>query len=136
MNAWGKASKRHRQSIDWHLNAVSDRVLKIRNHSIIQGHRNEADQNAAFDRGDSKLRWPDGNHNCIPSKALDMQPWPMPDDEQALREDLSYLAGLYVGIGPTMGVILRWGGSWDRSGEIENNKFFDGFHIEIVEIVE
>ena len=133
MNTWGKASQRHRESIDWHLNAVSDRVLKLRDHSIIEGHRPEAEQNAAFDRGASKLRYPDGNHNSIPSKALDMQPYPIPEDEETLREDLSYLAGLYVGIGSTMGMKLRWGGDFDMDGETADNRWDDLFHIEVVE---
>jgi hypothetical protein len=133
MNKWGKNSKKHRESIDWHLNAVSDQVLKIRDHSIIEGHRPEAEQNAAFDSGASHLRWPDGKHNSIPSKALDMQPYPLPESTQVLREDLSYLAGLYVGIGRQMGLRIRWGGSWDETGETVNNKFDDLYHIEVVE---
>jgi len=133
MNKWGKSSAKHRQSIDWRLNAVSTQVLKLRDHSIIQGHRNETDQNAAFDADTSKLRWPDSKHNSIPCTALDMQPHPMPKSKQRLRENLAYLAGLYIALGSTMELNLRWGGSWNGSGEIENNKFFDGFHIEIVE---
>jgi len=135
MRTWGRASKKNRSSIDHRLNAVSDRVLVLRNHSIIKGHRGEAEQNAAFNATPqrSKLKWPDGKHNAIPSKALDMQPYPMPDDEDTLREDLSYLAGLYIGIGSTMGLTLRWGGDFDQDGETADNRWDDLWHIEIVE---
>ena len=133
MKTWGKTSSKHRQSIDHRLNNVSDRVLQLRDHSIIQGHRIKEDQNAAFDIGTSKLRWPDGSHNSIPSMALDMQPYPMSDDDDTLREDLSYLAGLYVGIGSEMGLQLRWGGDWDKNGQTSDNRWDDLFHIEISE---
>ena len=133
MNKWGKSSKKHRESIDWRLNAISNQVLQLRDHSIIKGHRNETDQNTAFDTGNSKLRWPDSKHNSLPCTALDMQPHPMPEDEEVLREDLSYLAGLYVAMGSTMGYALRWGGDWDQDGESSDNRFDDLFHIEIVE---
>jgi len=135
MNAWGKQSKKHRQSIDHRLNAVSDRVLKLRDHSIIEGHRPEKEQNAAFNATPqrSKIKWPDGKHNSIPSKALDMQPHPMPEDDDTLREDLSYIAGLYVGIGSEMGLTLRWGGDFDMDGETADNRWDDLFHLEIVE---
>ena len=133
MRAWGRTSKKHRESIDHRLNAVSDKVLQIRDHSIIKGHRPEAEQNDPFDRGASKLRWPDGNHNSIPSKALDMRPYPMPEGEETLREDLSYLAGLYVGIGSQAGLRLRWGGDFDQDGETADYRWDDLWHIEIVE---
>lgn len=131
--SWGTSSKANRETIDPRLNAVSDIVVQIRDHSIIDGHRDEARQNAAFDAGNSKLRWPGGKHNKLPSLALDMQPYPMPEDHDTLREDLSYLAGLYVGIGRTMGLTLRWGGDFDMDGETADNHWDDLFHIEIVE---
>ena len=108
-------------------------MLQLRDHSIIEGHRGEFEQNAAFDRGSSKLRWPDSRHNSIPSTALDMQPYPMPEEERDLREELSYLAGLYIGIGAQMGLKLRSGRDWDRDGESSDNFFDDYFHIEIDE---
>lgn len=46
--------------------------------SVACGFRGEADQNAAFDRGVSKLRWPKSKHNTSPSLAVDI--WPSPVD--------------------------------------------------------
>lgn len=132
MNTWGRRSLECRKSVDPRLNLISDKVLPLKDHAIIEGHRNETDQNAAFDRGDSKLRWPDGNHNSLPSKAIDVRPHPWPVDEDMQREELSYLAGLYVGIASELGLKLRWGGDWDRDGEASDNHFDDLFHIEIV----
>ncbi len=44
--------------------------------SIICGYRNKKEQNEAFKRGYSKLKWPRGNHNKFPSNAVDIAPYP------------------------------------------------------------
>ncbi len=46
--------------------------------SVACGHRGEAEQNEAFQRGASKLRWPRSKHNARPSRAVDV--WPHPVD--------------------------------------------------------
>lgn len=46
--------------------------------SVACGYRGEAEQNAAFDRGVSKLRYPHSKHNTVPSQAVDL--WPSPVD--------------------------------------------------------
>ena len=131
---WGKGSLAYRNSICYELNHISDLVLPIRDHSIICGHRGEEDQHEAFtsDPQLSKLDWPDGKHNKLPSNALDMEPYPR--IAKTLREDLTFLGGLYVGIGSTLGYEIRWGGDWDRDGETADNTWDDLFHIEIVRI--
>ena len=138
VNSWGRASRRNRQSIDHQLNTVSDAVLKIKDHSIIKGHRPEAEQHKAFLDGNSKLDWPDGKHNKIPSSAADVKAYPFPplDPEtvdQAQREEQLYLLGLYKGVATVMGIELRTGADWDRDGQIFDNGFDDFFHVEIVQ---
>jgi len=113
------------------LNAIGDVVLQIKDHSVVKGHRGEAEQHQAFVDGNSKLDWPDGNHNAYPSKAQDVMSYPFPQDEQAQREEQMYLLGLYKGVAAVMGIPLRAGGDWDRDGEILDNGF-DGFlHVEL-----
>ncbi len=76
MNTWGKHSLKERSTSDPRLNKIGDVVLQIKNHSVVKGHRNKADQNAAFNAEPqrSKLSWPDGNHNSQPSRAVDVAP--------------------------------------------------------------
>lgn len=45
--------------------------------TILCGHRNKEDQDAAFAAGKSKLKWPDSKHNFNPSKAVDIAPIPI-----------------------------------------------------------
>ena len=123
-------------SCDVRLQNIAHQVLKIKDHSIVKGHRNRADQNAAYYAMPqrSKLKWPDGKHNASPSLAMDVQTYPSEFlTEQELREDQLYLLGLYVGIGAQLDITIRTGADWDRSGVISDNGFDDFFHVEIVE---
>jgi hypothetical protein len=99
--------------------------------SIVCGHRDETAQNLAYLEGKSKVMWPNGKHNSLPSKAVDVQPYPY--NVPTLEVDLGYIAGLAVAFGAQMGVKIRWGGDWNQNGETADNKFDDLFHLEIVE---
>lgn len=135
MNAWGENSEKQRATSDPRLNAIGDVVLKIKDHSVVKGHRPKQEQNAAFYAipQKSKLKWPDGNHNAFPSKAQDVKSYPFPEFEQEQREEQLYLLGLYRGVAEMMGIKLRTGADWDRDGEIVDNGFDDFFHVEIDE---
>ena len=135
---------------DPRLGIVARKVLLIKDHSVIKGHRGQVEQNQAFEDGHSKLRWPDGKHNKMPSKAIDVRTYPVPPDEREqmverrleaglppderdLREEQLYLLGLYVGVASEMGLRLLTGADWDRDGEIADTGFDDFFHVELVE---
>ncbi len=141
MNVFGIASQAALGTADGALKRVAHKVLRIKDHSILKGHRPESEQNAAYygipQR--SKLKWPNGKHNGVPSQAVDVQTYPLPimgtkqQNDQALREEQLYLLGLYVGIASEMGIELRTGADWDRDGEIVDNGFDDFFHVELKE---
>ena len=133
MNSWGENSKKQRATSDDRLNEIGDIVLEIKDHSVIKGHRNEVDQHQAFIDGNSKLDWPDGKHNALPSKAQDVRTYPWPEKESDQREEQLYLLGLYRGVAEVLGYKLRTGADWDRDGEIADNGFDDFFHAEIDE---
>lgn len=50
---------------------------------IICGHRGEKEQNEAYARGYSKLKWPNSKHNKTPSLAFDACPNPIDWDDNA-----------------------------------------------------
>jgi len=52
-------------------------VIQFVDCSIICGYRNERDQNEAYDKGFSKLRFPQSRHNKLPSEAVDAVPYPI-----------------------------------------------------------
>ncbi len=45
--------------------------------TVLCGHRGEEAQNKAFADGASKKRWPDSEHNTMPSNAVDVAPYPV-----------------------------------------------------------
>ena len=131
MNTFGNGSRRQLATADARLRTLAHEVLKIKDHSVIKGHRGEAEQNEAFASGASKLPWPKGKHNAMPSLAIDVQTHPRPDDEQKLKEEQLYLLGLYRGVASEAGIPLRTGADFDRDGQTTDSTFFDGFHVEI-----
>ena len=134
MNSFGRSSRKQLSTSDARLQEIAHIVLRIKDHSIVKGHRPKLEQNAAFASGASKLQWPNGKHNKNPSLAMDVQTYPRPDNDQDLREEQFYLLGLYKGIASEMGIPLRGGNDWDRDGEVSDNRWDDLFHVEIDEI--
>lgn len=130
-NNFGGRSTRELSTCDPRLDRLARRVLRIKDHSIIKGHRPKEEQNAAFDSGNSKLRWPKGKHNGVPSKAMDVQTYPRPEKESDLRDEQIYLLGVYKGVAIEQCIPIRTGMDWDRDGQIADNGFDDSFHVEI-----
>ncbi len=114
------------------LQACAEIVIRVKDHSILKGFRNETEQNDAYNATPqrSKLKWPHGKHNKLPSTAMDVQTYPRPDNEQDLREEQFYLLGLYRGVALALGGDLRTGADWDHDGEISDNGWDDLFHAE------
>ena len=130
-NRFGRNSRRQLNTADGRLQDIAHTVLKIKDHAVIKGHRNQREQHTAFIEGHSELDWPHGKHNKLPSIAIDVQTYPLPQTEQELREEQLYLLGLYMGVGYMTGIPIRIGGDWDRDGEIADNSFDDFFHVEL-----
>ena len=98
--------------------------------TVLCGHRGEKEQNAAFDAGRSKLRYPRSKHNGFPSLAVDVAPYidgavswdwehyyPLADHIRATWDRLE-AAGALSG-----SFVLVWGGT--------GKTLRDGPHFEI-----
>jgi peptidoglycan L-alanyl-D-glutamate endopeptidase CwlK len=106
--------------------------------TIVCGARNEDEQNAYFDGGWSKVRWPDSKHNAGPgaprdvSDAFDFAPWINGridwDDEGSFYS----MAGAIIYEARRQGIVLRYGGDWNRNGLTEDQTFMDLGHLERV----
>jgi len=130
---FGRRSRKNLSTADGRLQELAYIVLKIKDHSVIKGHRNQREQHTAFIEGHSELDWPNGKHNALPSLAIDVQTYPLPDTDQELREEQLYLLGLYKGVAYMKDIPIRSGSDWDRDGEIADNSFDDFYHVEIDE---
>jgi hypothetical protein len=110
------------------LQKVFKEVIKHVDCTIIEGHRGEERQNRLCDEGKSKVRFPNGRHNAIPSRAIDVMAYPI---DWADRERNTLFAGFVIGLAHGMGINLRWGGDWDSDFNLKENFFDDHPHFEL-----
>jgi peptidoglycan L-alanyl-D-glutamate endopeptidase CwlK len=103
---------------------------------VVCGQRGEAEQNEAFAKGNSKLQYPNSKHNSLPSIAVDVVPYENGPDWSKLQS--AHFAGYVKGIADQLlriGTIkskIRCGVDWDKDNDIDDTKFWDGGHFEII----
>lgn len=98
--------------------------------SVLCGHRGEEEQEDAYRRGLSKVRWPNGKHNRVPSLAVDIAPYPI-DWNDVFR--FARLMGFAECVAWQMGLgdKIRFGHDFNRSGRTDD-KFVDWPHVELI----
>jgi len=137
-------------------------VIQYVDFKVICSARNEEDQFIAFNSGKSKVRWPNGKHNCIQafpesergsarkkwpnvpeySMAMDIMPYPLPKKGNIWDEKYAYRFS-YIIAHFNMAIyrmfrnnetmyIPRNGCDWDGDGDLDDNEFNDLGHIELI----
>ena len=130
MPKFGKRSTECLNTCDGDLIFLFESVVKYFDCSVLEGHRGKKLQNKYFKEGKSKLKFPDGNHNKKPSKAVDVVPYPINFSD---RERMTYFAGFVKGMASVLGIPIRWGGDWNNNTEVKDNNFDDLPHFELRE---
>ena len=128
MPKFGRSSRTRLDSCEPDLQQVFNEVIKYVDCSVLEGHRGQERQNKLCDEGKSKVRFPDGRHNKLPSRAADVTPYPVDWND---RERQTLFAGFVLGVARGMGINLRWGGDWDQDWEVKDNTFDDFPHFEL-----
>lgn len=135
MARFGKRSTENLKQTHPDLQTIFNEVIKYFDCSVIEGNRGEYEQNEAFRKGLSKLKYPQSKHNKEPAMAADVVPYPIDwQDTDRMR----YFAGYVMGIANLLkdrGIIdhaLRWGGDWNRDTEVKDNRFQDFPHFELI----
>jgi peptidoglycan L-alanyl-D-glutamate endopeptidase CwlK len=77
--------------------------------SVIQGYRNEADQNKAFREGKSKAKFGSSPHNFIPALAFDAVPYPI--DWNDIKR-FERMGEIIMGCAQQLNIRLTWGKSF------------------------
>ena len=124
MPKFGTRSKEQLATCHIDLQVLFNTVIEEIDCSVVCGHRNEEDQEKAFDSGNSKAHYPDGKHNSNPSTAVDVYPYPIDFND---NERYFWFAGWVLAkakILRNVGEItnkVRWGGNWDglKNGVID-----------------
>ena len=111
------------------LQDLFNEVIKHVDCSVICGHRNKQEQNEAFEKKRTKVKYPNGRHNAKPSMAADVVPYPIDWDD---RERFHLFAGFVLGIAQSMEINIRWGGDWNKNFEVDDNNFDDFPHFELM----
>lgn len=131
---WSEKSKKVYDTLDPRLQVLVTRIRdEVTDISLFSGYRDRIEQNTLFENSRSTLRYPDSKHNRKPCKAVDLQPYPYPEYEPKLWGALGYIAGHAMKIAAEEGIEIRWGGDWNRNGDLTDQNFDDLFHLEIVE---
>jgi peptidoglycan L-alanyl-D-glutamate endopeptidase CwlK len=127
------------------LRRIFNRVVPLFDCSIICGFRSEQAQNAAFLKNRSKVKWPNSNHNKVPSMALDAAPYDrtLSAVNWADTARFYYMAGIVKAVASQLlaeGKIshdLRWGGDWNGNISHANSQdqdFMDLAHFELIKL--
>lgn len=132
MAKFGNTSRQRLSECNWALQKLMERVVQIRDISVVCGVRDKEEQNKMFDEGKSKLRWPDGNHNIIkpflPVRAVDIVPWP---EQYSDPMTMIHVAGIVLGVAAEMKIPIRWGGDWNMNEDLNDQNFVDLWHFEL-----
>lgn len=107
------------------LKTLFNQVIQEFDCIVLEGHRDQAAQEAAFNAGNSKLHWPDGKHNATPSLAIDVAPYHL-DWNNIMR--FYWFAGYVIGVARMLfneGKIthlITFGGDWNHDFNITDEK--------------
>lgn len=130
MPSFSEASARRLAQCDPRLQRLFNEAVKHFDCTVITGHRGKAEQEEMVRTGRSKVHWPDGKHNTVPSLAADVAPYPIDWED---RERFTLFAGFVKGLAVSMGIKIRWGGDWDGDTEVLDNGFDDLPHFELMD---
>lgn len=138
MPSFSQASLDALDTCDLRLQLIAREAIKYVDFKVLKGHRGQAEQDAAFAAGTSKLRWPDGNHNKMPSLAMDVAPVYFDAGARINWKDIpafARLAGYLERIAHEKGFTVRlgmdWDGDWRTAGHDPGENFLDAPHIEV-----
>jgi peptidoglycan L-alanyl-D-glutamate endopeptidase CwlK len=118
---------------DLRLQSILNEAIKQIDFVVLEGHRNKEAQEAAFKKGTTKLHWPNGNHNKLPSRAVDIAPY-FKDAPSIDWKDLpafGRLMGYIQRIAFEKNIKLRFGLDWDGDFRSMDESFLDAPHIEL-----
>lgn len=129
MPKFGKQSQANLATCHPDLQSLANEVIKYVDHSVTCGHRGQAEQDKAFAEGKSKLKFPNGEHNKLPSRAIDVAPFPINWNDS---EAFTLLSGVYFGVASMLGIKIRLGIDWDGDFNVLEHSFKDRPHIELI----
>lgn len=114
-HGWSEWSNLQRDTLHPELQTFVDAVAEHENCRILEGFRNESDQEKAVEDGNSRVLWPNSRHNRFPSHAVDLAFYPV---DWSDIEKWKYFGAFCMGVAAQLRTegkmthTLTWGGSW------------------------
>ena len=105
MPKFGRKSRERLATCHEDLQDLFNEVIKHVDCSVIEGQRSKERQNKLYEEGKTKVQYPNGRHNAIPSRACDVVPYPIDWND---RERFHLFAGFVLGIAQSMEINIRW----------------------------
>lgn len=115
---------------DPRLQELCKRVIEVMDISIIVAYRGKSEQDKAFHEGKSKLKYPKSKHNILPSKAVDVCPFPIDWND---HRRFYLMVGMFKAFAHDMGIKIRVGADFNSDNNLTNDGFIDLPHIELVD---
>ena len=110
MPEFSQSSKDRLETAVQPLQDLFNEVIKTTDCTVVCGFRNQQDQDAAVAAGNSRTPWPTSKHNHIPSKAVDVVPYPINWEDTQGFEAFSKVV---KGCAAKLGIVVEWGGDWN-----------------------
>lgn len=133
MPRFGAASEAQLATVHPDLQRVLRKAIEVVDFSVVEGHRGQAAQEAAYAKGLSKVHYPHGKHNAVPSLAADVAPYPIDwSSRQAALERFVYVQGVIRACAHELNVRIRQGLDWDGDLDFVEERFRDYPHVELV----
>lgn len=140
MPMFSPASLAQLSSCDTRLQGLLREAIKRIDFKVLEGHRDKAGQDAAVASGASQKPWPTGNHNSLPSRAVDIAPVFYEAGTKINWKDVpafARLMGYIERIAEERGIRVRLGMDWDMdfrtAGHDPGENFLDAPHLELVD---
>ncbi len=129
---WSKSSAAKLSTCDKRIIELMTAVCFLYDITVIEGHRSIDDQQKYYKDGKTKIDGvlKKGKHNCYPSKAVDIAPYPVNFKD---INSFYFLGGIVKAEARRLNLNIRWGGDWDSDNDFRENLFNDLVHFEIVE---
>lgn len=141
MPKFSQQSKYQLSTCDIRLQDIFNEVILKYDCKILEGHRTKELQNKYYSEGKSKVQWPNGEHNKLPSKAVDVVPYPVDWGDNAKTTSSKWktlarfyhFAGYVLRVADEKNIKLRWGGDWDSDKIFTDQSFDDLPHFELLD---
>jgi len=137
MPQFSRTSKQRLTGCHSDLQTLCNRLIESYDFTVVCGQRGEEDQNKAYKEKKSTKQWPDSKHNTIPSLAVDIAPYESSGIDWGKLQS-AYFAGQVMGLANELfreGIMkhrIRPGVDWNLNNDIDDTKFWDAGHFEII----